>query len=149
MKKLHTLFFTLCLLFTFNFLTYADDGIRFDSKRGLISSDYGIITGNTENNCTWYKEHGFWKLRYLDGSFPCGDIYFEEDGVMKEWFAWEKVDGKWYAFELNGYMMTGWIYDSNYNHYYYLDSSGAMLLGDYIVDGITYHFDIESGHLLD
>ena len=68
---------------------------------------------------------------------------------MKEYFAWEKVDGKWYAFELNGCMMTGLVYDCKYNHYYYLDDSGAMVTGKVDLNGEIYEFDSIFGHLIE
>lgn len=135
------------------------ENLHIDEKRGAVIANKNNITGELENIniltdkvnvpvSTWEQEHGFWKLRFADGTYPCGNIYFEEDGTMKEYFAWEKVNGKWYAFELNGYMMTGFVYDSNYDNIYYLDDSGAMVTGVQEIDGVIYKFDSVSGHLL-
>lgn len=134
--------------------------LHIDSKRGAVIADKNLVTGELENIniltgkvnvpvSVWEQEHGFWKLKYADGTYPCGDIYFEEDGTMKEYFAWEKVDGKWYAFELNGCMMTGLVYDCKYNHYYYLDDSGAMVTGKVDLNGEIYEFDSIFGHLIE
>ncbi len=54
-----------------------------------------------------------WYFRYPDGSSP-----------KDEWLAW---NGKWYLFDANGWMLTGW--QNRNGVYYYLDESGAMLTG--------------------
>lgn len=43
---------------------------------------------------------------------------------------WDKIDGKWYHFNGNGYMETGWINDGGKK--YLLDSDGAMVSGNMV-----------------
>lgn len=61
----------------------------------------------------WIQSGNRWYFRYPDGSYP-----------KDEWLAW---NGKWYLFDANGWMLTGW--QNRNGSYYYLDESGAMLTG--------------------
>ena len=38
---------------------------------------------------------------------------------------WKQIDGQWYYFDSNGYMVTGWMCDDNGNWYYFY-SNGMM-----------------------
>lgn len=46
--------------------------------------------------------------------------------------SWEKIDGQWYDFNSNGYMMTGWVNDGG--SWYYLNTDGSMA-HDTTIDG--------------
>lgn len=60
----------------------------------------GVSKGN--ENKLWYKHE--------DGSYTSDN--------------WENIDGEWYFFDSNGWMMTGWIVWKNKD--YYLYSNGVM-----------------------
>lgn len=47
----------------------------------------------------------------------------------------KKINGKWYFFDENGYMKTGWI--KYKTKWYYCDESGAMLTGTETPDGYS------------
>ena len=47
---------------------------------------------------------------------------------------WEEIDGKWYVFDENGYIRTGWYQEGD--KWYYLNEDGSMAV-DTDVDG--YH----------
>ena len=58
----------------------------------------------------WILQNGKYWYRHQDGSYTKNNF--------------EKINGKWYLFDLNGYMLTGW---QNFdNERYYFDGSGAM-----------------------
>lgn len=82
---------------------------------------------------TWERnEIGYW-YRRPDGTWPAA-----------EWMQ-DPADGKWYYFNEQGYMMTGWI---NWNgKYYYCLPSGEMVTGTQIIDGAVCNFDA-SGALM-
>lgn len=85
----------------------------------------------------WIQQDGKWWYKHSDGSYS------------KD--AWEKIDDKWYLFDSQGWMLydwksdngnwyylgesndgsmkTGWIFDKNYNKWYYLDENGVMKKG--------------------
>ncbi len=75
---------------------------------------------------------GYW-YRRPDGTWPAA-----------EWMQ-DPADGKWYYFNEQGYMLTGWI-PWNGNYYYCLPS-GAMVTGTQVIDGTVYNFDA-SGALI-
>ncbi len=54
--------------------------------------------------------------------------------------------GKWVRYDENGHMIKGW--NTNENGTYYFDPVyGTMAKGEALIDGVTYHFDINSGVL--
>jgi GH25 family lysozyme M1 (1,4-beta-N-acetylmuramidase) len=85
----------------------------------------------------WILQDGKWWYKHTDGTYTKS--------------GWEKIDGKWYLFDSEGYMeydwkqdsnnwyylgypndgamKTGWIYDKNLGHWYYFNDSGIMQTG--------------------
>ena len=65
------------------------------------------------------------------------------DGSSEE-HRWNYVfySGKWYHFDANGYMQTGWYKEGNY--YYYLKSNGSMAVSEWVDNG-QYYIDA-NGH---
>ena len=49
---------------------------------------------------------------------------------------WRQIDSKWYYFNTNGYMETGWISDTD-GKYYYLNADGSMASNTVTPDGYT------------
>ena len=69
--------------------------------------------------------------------------------LFRSWFM-DPASGKYYMFDSQGYMKTGWI-DWENNRYYCDEKgtpSGAMVTGTYIIDGLEYQFDA-SGAMID
>ena len=66
------------------------------------------------------------------------------DGVMVS-NCWIKDNDKWYHFNENGAMQTGWNYIDN--NWYCLEQSGAMKTG-WINDKGTWYYCSESGAML-
>ena len=60
--------------------------------------------------------------------------YCDDNG--KALSKWQYIDGEWYWFD-KSIMQTGWQYLGNW---YYLNSSGQMLMGRNIIDGVPYIF---------
>ena len=82
-------------------------------------------------NGTWIKQNGRWWYQHDDGSYTTN--------------GWENIDGKWYKFDNNGWMQTGWQTDGKDENgntkWYYLDSNGAMQSGWQKVNGKWYYLD--------
>lgn len=71
----------------------------------------------------WVEDGGRWWYKHADGSYT-------SDG-------WEGIDGRWYLFDADGWMLTGW--QQRGGSWYYLNEShdggfGAMLTG-WVQDG--------------
>lgn len=86
----------------------------------------------------WLQDAAGWWYRKADGTYPADS-----------WFM-DPASGKYYMFDGQGYMKTGWIDWENKR--YYCDEkgtpSGAMVTGAYTIDGLEYQFD-NSGALVD
>lgn len=48
------------------------------------------------------------------------------------YLAFREIDGKTYAFDLNGYMVTGWVHQ--WNDWYYFNTDGSMATNQWIDD---------------
>lgn len=118
-----------------------------DSKRGMMDSSKGIITGEGAGYCRWQQDEKGWKLIYTDGTFACGSAVGQEDGSSVVQPAWEKVNGAWYAFGSDGYLMLGWVCDYQLNSWYYMTIDSGMKTGWYYdeQDHCTYYLDLENG----
>lgn len=84
----------------------------------------------------WQQDETGWRYCREDGSYP-----------KDSWFQ-DPADQKYYWFDSQGYMKTGWI--DWEGKWYYCDlagsPSGAMVTGEQVIDGNQYFFD-ESGAL--
>ena len=77
-----------------------------------------------------------WWYRNSDGTFPA-NTWWQDPATTR-----------WYFFNEQGYMMTGWI-DWNGQRYYCLPAAdtaaglpaGSMVTGERNIDGVVYRFD--------
>lgn len=81
----------------------------------------------------WIPEGTRWWYRNADGSYTASN--------------WQFIDDKWYYFDSEGYMVTGWI-DWNGKSYYCDPESGAMLTNTIVPDGLGLRVD-SSGALIE
>ena len=108
-----------------------------DSQKGYRSEEQGVITGASnqavkDGSSHWIKDARGWWLRYSDGTWPMGNT-----GA----FHWEKVNGRWWAFGAEGYLSTGWIYDTLYQGWFYMDENQGMLTGWQFINGKWYYLN--------
>lgn len=95
---------------------YTMDGFRKAVASAMSSYIPNQIEGaEVQPVAKWIQEqNGRWWYRHADGSCTKND--------------WEQIDGKWYHFDLDGWMQTGWIKDKG--KWYYLKESGEMASGE-------------------
>lgn len=108
-----------------------------DSQKGYRSEEQGVISGASNQAVNdgyshWIKDARGWWLRYSDGTWPMGNT-----GA----FHWEKVNGRWWAFGAEGYLSTGWIYDTLYQGWFYMDENQGMLTGWQFINGKWYYLN--------
>ena len=108
-----------------------------DSQKGYRSEEQGVITGASNQAVNdgyshWMKDARGWWLRYSDGTWPMGNT-----GA----FHWEKVNGRWWAFGADGYLSTGWLYDTLYQGWFYMDENQGMLTGWQFINGKWYYLN--------
>ena len=140
------------------------------------NSWFFIKEGGSYANSEWMKLGGSWyyfkRGGYMSTNTWLGNYYLKSDGKMAEsewiydsyygsWFymkqggayvnnQWYKVNGLWYSFKSGGYMerntwkgsyylkssgamaVNEWIYDSNYGSWYYLKSNGVYARNEVI-----------------
>lgn len=119
----------------------SSSAIRKDPIRGWTSSDRGIITGAANSTANdgyshWMQnEHGWW-LRFADNSYPKG----RKHGMSGSAYAWELINGNWWAFDENGYAKTGWLRDEAFGGWFYMDPERGMQTGWVLIDGVWYYF---------
>ena len=111
-----------------------------DPEKGQVSSEKGIITGVSNSTVRdgyshWMRdEHGWW-LRLADNSYPKAAKNGESIA-----YAWEMVNGNWWAFDENGYIKTGWLRDETFGGWFYVDSERGIQTGWVQINGIWYYF---------
>ena len=114
---------------------------RRDPVRGRTNSITGILTGTANSTVNdgkshWMQdEHGWW-LRFADSSYPKA----EKRGTNGIAYAWEQVNGNWWAFDESGYIKTGWMRDEDYGGWFYLDPEHGMQTGWVLIDGKWHYF---------
>ena len=112
-----------------------------DSQKGYRNVEQGVITGTANQTVNdgyshWMKDAKGWWLRFSDGTWPMAD----RTGA----YHWEKINGKWWAFDEMGYAKTGWLRDENYGGWFYMDPEHGMQTGWVLLDGAWYYFNPSS-----
>lgn len=88
----------------------------------------GSVSGpNKETG--WIQNPSGWWYKNLDGSYPIN--------------RWQLIDGKWYLFDMQGYMKTGW--QTHNGKTFYLSSNGDMIPGWVQLDRTWYYIDPDNG----
>lgn len=77
----------------------------------------------------WVQNNVGWWYRNSNGSYP----------VNK----WQQIGGKWYLFDVNGYMLTGWQLRNGV--WYYLQPSGEMVENNWVQSGGRWYFLKDGG----
>ena len=119
----------------------SSSAIRKDPIKGRISSDRGILTGAANSTANdgyshWMQdEHGWW-LRFVDNSYPKA----QQHGMSGSAYAWEYINGNWWAFDEHGYIKTGWLWDETFGGWFYMDPERGMQTGWVLIDGVWYYF---------
>jgi GH25 family lysozyme M1 (1,4-beta-N-acetylmuramidase) len=85
-------------------------------KCDVNSFTEGVLIKNTTTD-------GAMKTGWYYDENSCKWYYFNEEGIMQT--GWVKVDDKWYHLDNNGVMETGWIKDDGKDYCFY--SNGEMI----------------------
>ncbi len=119
------------------------------ARKGQVDPEKGIITGEGSGNCHWQQTDGGWQLIYTDGTAAKGSTTQQTNGDAVEQVLWEMVNGSWYAFGVDGYVKSGWVYDYQLNSWYLTSVETGMLSGWYTdpQDKQTYYIDPVTGKL--
>lgn len=123
--------------------------ISYDSKKGYVHARTGIITKNVSGYSKWEQDENGWKLCYANKTYACGTMITLENGTMAEQILWEKINGSWYAFGVNGYLKSGWVYDYQLNGWYNVSVESGMRSSWYTdpQDQNTYYLEPQAGKM--
>ena len=135
-------------------VVYVSRGSSGNSGSSAVNPD--ILIGNWERT-----EDGIWKFRQTRGTYAANRwgivdglwYYFDQEGRMLT--GWQYINNQWYYLcreediktKTNlkeGAMATGWHFDLVYQAWFYLDTNGAMAVGEKVIDGKQYYFNPES-----
>lgn len=106
---------------------------------GTKTATFEIMAGK------WIRSGSRWWYRWSDGSYPAnqfavidGKTYaFDASGWMLT--GWQKIGGSWYYFDSSGSLATGWRLIKN-SWYYLNPPDGKMVTGWKQVGDTWYHF---------
>lgn len=88
------------------------------------------------------KDKNGWWLRYSDGSYAAGKmIVGEHDNMQTVEHQWELINGSWYAFDEQGYLRVGLVYDAGYRGWFYMDENSGMQTGWVLINERWYFFN--------
>ena len=102
---------------------------------------------NISSTIGWKYENSNWYYYKSDGSKATGWInpnnywyYMYSNGQMAK--DWSNIGGKWYYMNpTNGDMKTGWFKSPYSGKWYYFQGDGSMVTGFNLINGCTYFFD--------
>lgn len=104
----------------------------------------GGPAGSSANQPVWVQDaRGWWLLR-SDGTWPKGNWVTDSQGNSGIAYEWAMVNGAWYVFDPYGYAAAGWVYDSAYDGWFYVDINSGMKDGWQQIDGKWYYLNPES-----
>ncbi len=108
-----------------------------EERRYLLTGEYVPSTDVlTVDSDTLGETGGRW-MNYQEGK-----KYRTEEGTNPA-SQWMMIMGRWYAFDENGYVRTGWFYDEARAHWYYFDSQGEMQTGWLQLENTWYYLNPE------
>ncbi|MGG7153190.1 N-acetylmuramoyl-L-alanine amidase family protein [Clostridium neonatale] len=99
---------------------------------------------NEDGTWSYLNEDKTKRIGWVQSLYSKLWYYMNSDGIMMS-NCWIKDNNKWYHFNENGAMQTGWSYIDN--NWYYLEQSGAMKTG-WINDKGTWYYCNERGEML-
>lgn len=137
MRKLWTklVVYGICSLVTFGGLTFLPQSplqIESEAHSGRTDSSgvQQVQTGTMAGTAGWQQDLNGWKYRNGEGFFVKG--------------CFTSVEGNWYYFDQDGYMVRGW--QQVIDDWYYFDANGHMVTGAAVI-GETYYYFEASGKL--
>lgn len=96
----------------------------------------------------WYYSGGPGALYGQGWRYSPGGWWFQLYGGSWLSNGWQLIHSRWYRFDQNGYMVTGWFTDGDGNKYYLnpVDDGtlGMVRTGWQLIDGKTYYFNTQS-----
>ena len=122
------------------------------STKNPATTNFGKNVSNSsssENDAqgTWKRDEKGWWFEFKDGTYPAGKKSENNSGEKPFWI-W--TGGRWWAFDSEGYLKTGWVFDGASGKWYLLNEKTGMQIGWYYDESgrFWYYFDPASGAML-
>lgn len=117
---------------------YIDEEYYLFDNQGIMQTnkEFGNLYYGEDGKAVknkWVQSSGGYRYYGPYGNYYCG--WTDSDGT--EYPDLEEIDGKYYAFDSNGYMKTGWIHQ--WDTWYYFNSDGSRACNQWIDD--TYYIN--------
>lgn len=120
----------------------SDGSGKYDSGSLISSGTTGISSINDPGSGSqspaaqqltvgWYQNNGGWYFRYPNQQL-----------ISSNWLNWKD---RWYHFDAQGRMQTGWFRSSHGNWFYLDPQEGHAKLGWQLINGVWYYFNPQKG----
>lgn len=122
------------------------------STKNPAATNFGKNVSNSrssENEAqgTWKRDEKGWWFEFTNGTYPAGKKS-ENNSSEKPFWIW--TGGRWWAFDSEGYLKTGWVFDGASGKWYLLNEKNGMQIGWYYDESgrFWYYLDPASGAML-
>lgn len=103
-----------------------------------------LLTGEyvTSEDIVFFSEEDIGQSQGIWQNFQEGKKYRLPGGTYPA-SQWVMILGKWYYFDEQGFLATGWLYDEKNSRWYYLDGEGGITVGWKEIEGKWYYFQAD------
>lgn len=125
----------------------ADGGDDMDSDGG--SSASGWTPSHSESG-SWMRDAKGWWYQYPDSSYEKGWEGKNSAGESFHQVAWKYINGAWWCFGTDGYLIAGWVWDVSAAAWYYVDENHGLKTGWFREnpEGSWYYLNPETGAMV-
>ena len=99
----------------------------YDGIVGYIRFPYGSDTSTPVQREGWIQDSVGWYFKNQDGTYPMN--------------AWKKIDGNYFRFNNDGYILENTWFKDDEGFWYWLKQGGYMAIGWHKIDGKWYFFN--------
>lgn len=131
------------------FNTHVPDSSAYEFDPGYWSNWNGPGQDDWEDEDDWWYDSGGPGAQYGQGwRYSPGGWWFQLYGGSWLSNGWQLIHSRWYLFDQNGCMVTGWYKDKDGSRFYLnpVDDGtlGMMRTGWQVIDGKSYYFNTQS-----